>query len=228
MNWLALDTSTEQASVALSVDGVMHTATETNIRQHAKFLLPMIEELILSANSSYQDLNGIVFGCGPGSFTGLRIACSVAQGLAYALGLPLYPVNSLHAISAEAFEATFAYEHAPGLTPGVLAILDARMHEVYWAYYTRPNASSSCHVSPAYQIEIPSSGPLILAGVGLETYGPKLNQDIGARVIQQYPVFPQAAVMIRLVESGKIEAVAVEKALPTYVRHHVTQGAPLG
>lgn len=228
MNWLALDTSTEQASVALYVDSVMHTAIETNIRQHAKCLLPMIQDLLLSANVSYQDLNGIVFGCGPGSFTGLRIACSVAQGLAYATDLPLYSVGSLQAIAAAAFEEMNVYKDRPGLKPGVLAILDARMHEVYWAYYPTPNAPSVCHVSPASEIEIASSGPLILTGVGLEIYASQLNEDIRARVIQQHTRFPQAAVMVRLAESGAIQAVAIDKALPTYVRHHVTQGASRG
>lgn len=232
MNWLAFDTSTEQASVALFVGGVMYRATEPNLRQHAKLLLPMIDDLLTSAGVACQDLNGIVFGCGPGSFTGLRIACSMAQGLAYATNLPLYPVNSLLAIMADVFQQGRVLPSADvtslSSAPGVLVMLDARMQEVYWAYGTDVQTSLACHVSSAADIQILGETPLILAGVGLDIYASQLTTSIQSRVVEQHVLFPRAEVMIRWVESGAIEAVGVEHALPTYVRHHVTQGVSRG
>lgn len=96
---LAIDASTDQASVALLINGVSISEEQGSQRTHAQILLPMIDKLLTEANSSLNQLDGIVFGCGPGSFTGLRIACSMAKGLAYAHDLPLIPVSSLAAIA---------------------------------------------------------------------------------------------------------------------------------
>ncbi len=221
MNWLAFDTSTEQASVALYVHGNMYTATNPNLRQHAQQLLPMIDDLLQRANTELGALQGIIFGCGPGSFTGLRIACSVAQGLAYATGLPLYPVNGLHAIATD----VLAEEKTE---TAVLALLDARMQEVYWAYYPNVLHCVDSHVSAAEKVQLPSDTPFILAGVGLSTYTAQLAPAIQAQVTQSVVCFPQAETMIRMVQSGVVAAVAIEAARPTYVRHHVTQGSSHG
>lgn len=222
MNWLAFDTSTEQASVALSINDKMYVAMNPNLRQHAQHLLPMIDDLLQRANSKLDALQGIIFGCGPGSFTGLRIACSVAQGLAYAAGLPLYPVNSLHAIAADVLAEEKKTDTA------VLALLDARMHEVYWAYYPNALHCVESHVCAAEKIQLPSAAPFILAGVGLSTYTAQLAPSIQAQILQSLERFPKAETMIRMVQSGAVAAVSIEEALPTYVRHHVTQGSSHG
>ena len=105
MNLLAIDTSTEHATVAVTAHGELFSEEQGSMRQHAQFLLPMVERMLGLAGLSLTQLDGIVFGRGPGSFTGLRIACSVAKGLAYAHDLPLYPVSSLAAIAYEAHQA---------------------------------------------------------------------------------------------------------------------------
>lgn len=220
MNWLALDTSTEQASVALYADGTLYTAVDLNLRQHAKHLLPMIDDLLLKAHIKLDALQGILFGAGPGSFTGLRIACSVAQGLAYAANLPIYPVNSLHAIATEAFEQ--------GIKTGVLVMLDARMHEVYWAYYPSLGRCAESHVSAAEKISLTTDAPLSIAGVGLDTYTAQLNATIRAQIHNELVLFPKAETMIQMVQAGLVMPVPIKDALPTYVRHQVTQGSSHG
>ena len=102
MNLLAIDTSTEQASVGLLNDDVVTERFHPSQRQHAHFLLPLIDELLSDSSVSLNQLDGIIFGRGPGSFTGIRIACSVAKDLAYAHDLPLFTCSTLSAIAEEA------------------------------------------------------------------------------------------------------------------------------
>ncbi len=213
MKLLAIDTTTDTATVALSMNGEVYHEEQTGMRQHAQYLLPMIQRLLALAGLSCQQLDGIVFGRGPGSFTGLRIACSVAKGLAYAHDLPMYPVSSLAAI-AEPF----------GLSQPVLAILDARMHQVYWAYFEGDTSETHEHVSAVEDIQIVPIKPFILAGVGFESYLPQLPMALQAQMIQQQVVIPSAESMIRLVESGEIKPISAEAALPVYVRNQVTHG----
>jgi len=98
-SYLALDTSTECCSVALLHQGEVSSHRFLNTREHAKLLLPMVQELLSAADASMASLDGVAFACGPGSFTGLRIAASAAQGLAYAQNLPLVAVSSLAAVA---------------------------------------------------------------------------------------------------------------------------------
>lgn len=213
MKLLAIDTSTDTATVALAVNGEIYTEEQAGMRQHAQFLLPMIERLLALAGLSCQKLDGIVFGRGPGSFTGLRIACSVAKGLAYAHDLPMYPVSSLAAIA-----------HEVGLGQRILTLIDARMHQVYWAYFSKDSFDAPEQVSVASEIKLPSDSPFILAGVGFEPYALQLPIELQAQIIQQRMIYPRAKAMIRLVEMGHIKAISAEAALPVYVRNQVTQG----
>ena len=95
MKLLAIDTSTEIASVALMIGNELTCEEQGSQKTHAQLLLPMIDKLMVDAGLQLNQLDGIIFGCGPGSFTGLRIACSIAKGLAYAHDLGLIPVSSL-------------------------------------------------------------------------------------------------------------------------------------
>ncbi len=135
MHLLAFDTSTDALSVAV----MRSTPTGPLYWQHqgaggaaaSGSLIAAIMDLLRQADLRFQDLDAICFGSGPGSFTGLRTACSVAQGLAYGAGVPVLPVSSLMALAQTARAA-----HAPEVTQGcVIALLDARMHEVYAATY---------------------------------------------------------------------------------------------
>ncbi|MCW8886493.1 MAG: tRNA (adenosine(37)-N6)-threonylcarbamoyltransferase complex dimerization subunit type 1 TsaB, partial [Motiliproteus sp.] len=124
---LALDTSSEACSVALLIDEQVQEIHELVPRQHTQKLLPMVQQLLEQANLQVSDLDGIAFGAGPGSFTGLRITAGVAQGLALGADLPLLPVSTLAALAQEAYQEQQAEQ--------VLAALDARMGEVYWGVY---------------------------------------------------------------------------------------------
>ena len=125
MRILSLETSTEQGSCALWRAGEVLERTCPAGRAHSETLLPLVGELFAEAGIALAQIDGIAFGCGPGAFTGLRVACGLAQGLAVAADLPLLPVVSLEAMAAASGEGE------------VLSLLDARMHEVYCAHYRR-------------------------------------------------------------------------------------------
>ena len=224
MKLLAIDTSTELATVAVTAHGELFSEEQGSIRQHAQFLLPMVDRLLGLAGVSLNQLDGIVFGRGPGSFTGLRIACSVAKGLAYAHNLPLFPVSSLAAIAHDVYQA-----EVDGLSEiNVLAMIDARMHQVYWGCFTGTSYVVDEQVSSASDIVTKSNTPLILAGVGFELYIAQLPQEIQAKIVKQCTVFPKATAMIQLVQGGHGTAVSAEEALPVYVRNQVTHGKAKG
>ncbi|CAM4392197.1 MAG: tRNA threonylcarbamoyladenosine biosynthesis protein TsaB [Legionella sp.] len=212
MKLLAIDTSTEQASVAVSFgDELLHQEQGTQ-RTHAQFLLPMIDELLAKANISMTQLDGIIFGCGPGSFTGLRIACSIAKGLAYAHDLGLIPVSNLATIAWGARQADSA----------VLAVLDARMHEMYWAYYPQAQYVAEECVNAVADITVPSAQPIVLAGVGIDEYWADFPDALKAQVSNRLTVYPNAAAMIELARANNLAAIAVADAQPVYVRNQVT------
>ena len=129
---LALETSTELASVALLHAGQLLSREARGVQSHSQTVLPMARALLAEAGLSLQDCDVIAFGCGPGSFTGVRTACGLAQGLAFGAGLPVVPVVTLEAMAHACHDESGASE--------VLAVLDARMNEVYWAQYRFDNA----------------------------------------------------------------------------------------
>lgn len=224
MNLLAIDTSTDRATVAIAVNGDIYSEEQQGLRQHAQLLLPMIDRLLAMSQLSCSQLDAIVFGCGPGSFTGLRIACSVAKGLAYAHDLPVYPVSSLAAIGFDVYQT----EKSLASHTNVLTLIDARMQQVYWSFYTGPEFNTKEHVTAAADIVVPVSDSIILAGAGFESYTSHLPQVLQRAIIKQCPIFPNARAMIGLVKSGKISAVTAEEALPVYVRNQVAQVSSKG
>ncbi|WP_028387747.1 tRNA (adenosine(37)-N6)-threonylcarbamoyltransferase complex dimerization subunit type 1 TsaB [Legionella fairfieldensis] len=224
MNLLAIDTSTECASVALASHESLFSKEQEGPRQHAQFILPMIESLLAEAELSMNQLDAIVYGRGPGSFTGLRIACSVAKGLAYAHDLPLFPVSSLAAIAHEVLYTDKTLKNV-----SVLALIDARMNQLYWACFDRQlNEEVKEQVSDVTDILPEGKQPLVVAGVGYESYLPGLSSAVHSRMINHFTIYPRAQAMLRLVLANKIKPVSAIDASPVYIRNQITQGEPRG
>jgi tRNA threonylcarbamoyladenosine biosynthesis protein TsaB len=125
---LAIETSSELASCALLRGETVISRVSEGVRTHSQSILPMVQELLAEAGIGLKDCDAIAFGSGPGSFTGVRTACGIAQGLAFGGGLPVVPVVTLDAMALACHQ-----QHGAG---EVLAVLDARMGEVYWAQYS--------------------------------------------------------------------------------------------
>lgn len=126
---LALDTATEACSVALLHNGNITTLDELSPRNHTQRILPMVDELLSKANISIKQVDVLAFGRGPGSFTGVRVGVSVAQGLALGANLPVVAISNLLAMAQAAYQQLRANN--------VIALIDARMNEVYFAQYQR-------------------------------------------------------------------------------------------
>lgn len=141
-NLLALEASAEACSVALLTPEIELMRISYEPRQHAQALLPMVDELLEEARLQLSDMHAIAYACGPGSFTGLRIAFSVAQGLAFGAQLPMIPISSLHALAHQ------ARKQYSDRAAGALVALDARMGELYWATYQWTDSSSVECVPP--------------------------------------------------------------------------------
>ena len=146
MKFAAFETSTEWCSAAVWIDGEIASLEERAGNRHGELVLPMLDRLVAAAGISIAQLDAVAFGAGPGSFTGLRIACGVAQGLAFARGLPVIGISSLEAMAEES-----------GATR-VVACLDARMHEVYYSAIEKTGLRWR-EVIPA-QCVAPASAPM--------------------------------------------------------------------
>lgn len=217
MNLLAIDTSTTRASVAIFVNNTLYTEGNDNLRQHANHLLPMINTLLNKAQIKLSSLDGIAFGSGPGSFTGLRVTCSVVQALAYATDLPVYPVSSLQAIAYQASLGEI------GDDEGVLAVIDARMDELYWGFFT-DFLNDDLKVSKAQFIDVPSDKKIILAGVGFEGYTSQLSAGVKAAIKKTREIYPEASSMLSLVQKNYIKPITALEVLPVYIRNQVVRG----
>lgn len=215
MNLLAIDTSTERASIALMCKGEIVEKTQDNQKTHAQFLLPMIDSLLAECGISIGQLDALTFGCGPGSFTGLRIACSTAKGLAFAHDLKLIPISTLAAIAWTARQQI-------GYESPILAILDARMNELYWAYYPDNSYQAQPQVSSVESIEVLSPRELIVAGTGLDFCINNLATNLKPHIKHEILVYPQARAMVHLAIKGEFPAVSAAEAKPLYVRNKVT------
>jgi len=220
MNLLALDTSTEQMSIAVQRAGVatpwQHSAAGG--AHSSTHLIPEIQQLLAQAELSFDQLDAIVFGAGPGSFTGLRTACSVAQGLAFGADVPVLPVDTLLAVAEE---ARWQLSGADGLV--VTSLLDARMDELYTASYIFESdvwrQINGCRLIKPESLDWDGVG--VLAGNGFTAYGARLPDGPGLRLL----ALPAAAAMLRLAPAllAAGGAVTAAQALPTYIRDKVAQ-----
>jgi tRNA threonylcarbamoyladenosine biosynthesis protein TsaB len=218
---LALDSATEACSAALLDGATVRVRLEVLGRGHAERLLPMVDELLREAGVPMDALDAIAFGRGPGAFTGVRIAVSVAQGLSLGSGLRLVPVSDLWALAAAALERTPGAGHA-------LACLDARMGEVYWGLAQR-DPDGRCRLlgeglaAPVAVPAPPSDSTLVLAGHGFSAY-PAIAARLGADALASWrELLPDAATIARLAV-GELEAgrsVSALEAQPVYLRDDV-------
>ena len=221
MKLLALDTSTEACSCALYLNGDIRERFVIAPRQHTTLILPMADELLAEADLKPTQLDGLTFGRGPGSFTGLRIACGVVQGIAFAADIPVAPISCLAALAQAAYIEYSAKK--------VLATIDARMNEVYWGcYMIDKQGIMQCQgeerVSSAQNVCLPSTGPWYGVGSGWTIYGETLATTLN-NAVQNYQGerYPQASAMLPLAlvafQTGQV--VSAEEALPVYLRNKV-------
>ncbi len=251
MKILAIDTATEACSAALLVaanvfegntwEEVRHSKREWQIdgvfevcpQQHSQQLLPMVDLILKRNNLQLDDLDAIAYGRGPGSFTGVRIAASTAQGLALGAGLPVIEVSTLQTMAQQCFEIHQDKQDA-------LVLIDARMKEVYCARYTENNGIANLSrqervLQPGFvlqEMQSKNSESLILAGTGFETYADlfKVSELTGSdstencSTIMSSIRFPDARYMLDIALYSVLEgqSVSASEIKPVYVRDTVT------
>ncbi|THJ39849.1 tRNA (adenosine(37)-N6)-threonylcarbamoyltransferase complex dimerization subunit type 1 TsaB [Aeromonas veronii] len=222
MKILAVDTATEACSAALLVGDKLFSRWEEAPRDHTRKILPMVQAVLEDAGISLSDLDAIAFGRGPGSFTGVRIGISVAQGLAFGAGVPLIGISTLAAMAQGAYRLDGAQQ--------VLTAIDARMNEVYFGRYElidgRMQLVGDEVVSePAALVDVRGklAGPVTCVGTGFETYGETLSGLADELAVSQVR-FPAAEDMLPLARAAWLagEAVPVDQATPVYLRDKVT------
>jgi len=218
MNLLAIETSTEYCSVALLHGGALTERSELAPRRHAELVLPMAESLLIEAGLQRAQLQGVAVGRGPGAFTGVRLAISVAQGLAFALGLPVVTVSSLAALAMQ----------APRNEAATLAVIDARMGEVYaGAFAFDANGLAQPldeeRVARAEDLSLPDAEGWNVIGSGWDAYRDALLSRVPSRLWAEGERYPQARDVARLAlprfEAGDV--LPPERALPVYLRDKV-------
>ncbi|MGK2946546.1 MAG: tRNA (adenosine(37)-N6)-threonylcarbamoyltransferase complex dimerization subunit type 1 TsaB [Candidatus Malihini olakiniferum] len=222
MRILALDTATEACSVALWNDGQVFSLCEVCPREHAQRVLPMVQQVLHKNGVVLNSLDALAFGQGPGSFTGIRIGIGIAQGLALGADLPMLGISTLATIAQGAWSRMGATR--------VLAAIDARMGEVYWAEYQRDDDGtwlgddSESVLTPQQVLErtMALSGEWVRAGAGWETY-PMLAVHDDISLISGDMLSPQAQDMLPLAyhQWHRGNAVSVANALPRYLRNNV-------
>ena len=230
MKLLAVDTATEACSAALFIDGEVIETFKLAPKEHTQLILPMIDSLLSAAGLKPGDLDGLAFGRGPGSFTGVRIATGVIQGIAFGLDLPVVPVSTLAAIAQDFFDQQEKVETGYPSNNLALVAMDARMGEIFWGVYQRDQQGfaellGNEAVTPAEQVEFPEQ-PGIGVGSGWGVYHDVLMHRLAGWVNQcETDFLPRAGVIARLGAYGFNQgmAVSVEHAMPVYLRDKVAK-----
>lgn len=234
MKILAIDCSTQACSVALLNESVDNGADilerhELAARSHTQRILPMIDELLASAQCSLSQLDAIAFGRGPGSFTGLRIGLGVVQGLAFGADRPILGVSSLAALAQTALhELSQQSSFVHGPVEQILSTIDARMDEIYWGVFDvkgdRVDGGASEQLTSAKQLVLPEtslSRRVVAVGTGLSYLS-----DIACRdqlLVHDAQLLPRARSVAELArfEFDSQKHYKAEQALPNYLRNEV-------
>jgi tRNA threonylcarbamoyladenosine biosynthesis protein TsaB len=216
MKILAIETSTEYCSVALWQDGMLSSSSEEVGQKHSEMLMAMLDGALHVAGIKLAQLDGIAFGAGPGSFTGVRIACSVAQGLALGANLPVIGIGTLQALAQGTGQNK------------VIAALDARMAEVYFAVYEKVDGVWITVCEPC--LRLPQETPAVegtgwfAAGSGFAAHGDVLQarysgqlQGIDAACVPHASAIAELAAPLFVAGQGLDAALA----MPLYLRDKV-------
>lgn len=220
---LALDTSTEACSVAVSCEGEIFEDYRELPRAHTRFILPMVDELLRKYEMTLSELDAIAFGAGPGSFTGLRVCAATVQGLAFAADIPVVPVSTLRAMAQSWLDVAPRSNLADG---GVIhAALDARMEEIYSGEYEiQAGLARAKGTERLCRPELlPFYSPEYLAGVG--SGWQYREQFVATPVVQcvEEEIQPRAAAIVKLSVQDFLQglAQAPDNAQPVYLRENV-------
>ena len=213
---LAVETSTELASVALLLKDRLLVREAASVQTHSQSLLPMVQAVLAEAGIRLADCDAIAFGAGPGSFTGVRTACGAVQGLAFGADLPVAPVGTLDAMAEACREKTGASD--------VLCLLDARMGEVYWAQFRHGADGWQTVVAPRLSspADVLPQGQTLACGNGLTAYADAFSgRDVLAG--SQAGIMPHAAQIAALARLAvaRGETLDAAAAQPVYLRNKV-------
>lgn len=228
---LALDTATEAFSVAIKQQDSIYEHFEVAPRQHGDKLLPVIDDLLTQRGATMKDVDQVVYGRGPGAFTGVRIAISAAQGLAMGAGCPMIGISSLQNLAYQAFKQTDAKT--------AIVAMDARMGEVYFAVYKAEKKGPDGKIWPAIVVdeqvigpeqlsalELNQAGPIVAIGSGWAVYGEQLTQSLKVTPDFEFSeAFPRAETALELAEFEhyRTQAHTPEQAVPVYLRNQVAK-----
>ncbi|MGP3593297.1 tRNA (adenosine(37)-N6)-threonylcarbamoyltransferase complex dimerization subunit type 1 TsaB [Vagococcus sp. WN89Y] len=222
MRILAIDTATEACSVALLNDGTTFAHFELCPREHTQRILPLVQDVLRDADLTLTGLDALAFGRGPGSFTGVRIGIGIAQGLALGAALPMIGVSTLATMAQGAWRKTGATR--------VLAAIDARMGEVYWAEYQR-DAAGVWHGEESEAVLKPEAvtrrlqqleGEWATVGTGWQAW-PEMAKGSAVTLTDGETLLPAAEDMLPIAQQlwAANKTVAVEHAEPVYLRNEV-------
>ena len=218
---LALDTATEACSVALLHQGNITFEDELSPRTHTQRILPMVDGLLKNAHLSIKELDYLVFGRGPGSFTGVRVGVGVAQGLAFGAELKVVPISNLTTMAEQAYQELGATE--------VIALIDARMNEVYfsqlvrtengWIEKVKERVCSPEGALVQFQLD---TDKITVVGTGWAAYPQFSEQNLPLAISEI--TLPSAKYMLALAEQeiAKGNVKSVDEIEPVYLRNEVT------
>jgi tRNA threonylcarbamoyladenosine biosynthesis protein TsaB len=215
---LAIETSSELATCALLHGDAVVERASSGVRTHSQSLLPMVQELLAEAGLTLQQCDAIAFGAGPGSFTGVRTACGIAQGLAFGASLPVVPAVTLEAMALACRRRSGAAD--------ILAVLDARMGEVYWAQYRYDGAwhivAAPALCAPQDVAPVACEGPLAACGNGFSAY-PEAFAAHAFAAGAHSDIMPQAGDVARLAAAALAagNTVCAADAQPLYLRNKI-------
>ena len=221
MKLLAIETATESCSAAVLINQEIFAISELAPRRHNELILSMCDQVLAQTETSLSQLDAIAFGRGPGSFTGVRLAASVTQGIALGQDLPVVPVSSLAALAQAAYMQT---KHTQ-----VLACIDARMKEVYFGLYELIHDFMRLvnveQVMAPQLLNIKIREDCYGVGSGWQTYSEELTQALDKEIVFASEYFPQAEFIAKLAVDYYREEkyVSASEALPVYIRDNVAE-----